>query len=136
VSLPPVLDARGRPLDQIRLLGVRATGHHGVLDDERRQGQEFAVDVVLHLDCRGAAAGDRLSETVDYGALAVQVAGIVRGEPVALLETLASRIGAACLADPRVVAVDVSVHKPSAPIPERFDDVVVALRRTREDGPG
>jgi dihydroneopterin aldolase len=135
VSLPPVLDAQGRPLDQIRLLGVRAFGHHGVLDDERRQGQEFGVDVVLHLDGR-AAAGDRLSETVDYGALAVRVAGIVRGEPVALLETLASRIGAACLADARVVAVDVSVHKPSAPIPEQFDDVVVTLRRTREDRPG
>jgi dihydroneopterin aldolase len=136
VTLPPVLDPGGRPLDQIRLLGVRAIGHHGVLDDERRQGQEFGVDVVLHLDCRAAASSDRLSETVDYGALAVRVAGIVRGEPVALLETLATRISAACLADPRVVAVDVSVHKPGAPIPEQFDDVVVAVRRSREDRPG
>ena len=135
MTLPPVLDAEGRPLDQIRLLGVRATGFHGVHDHERQRGQEFGVDVVLHLDSRPAAAGDRLSDTVDYGALAGQVAGIVRGEPVALLETLAARIGTACLADPRVVAVDVAVHKPHAPIPEPFDDVVVAVRRTRAEGP-
>ena len=57
----PVLDAQGRVLDRIVLRGLRAIGHHGVLDFERAQGQPFGLDVALHLDTREAAAGDDLS---------------------------------------------------------------------------
>jgi dihydroneopterin aldolase/2-amino-4-hydroxy-6-hydroxymethyldihydropteridine diphosphokinase len=128
----PVLDAQGRPLDQVRLLGLRARGHHGVFEHERREGQDFVVDVVLHLDTREAAVGDDLSRTVHYGDLATAVAGAVRGAPVDLLETLAARIGDVCLENPRVVATDVTVHKPQAPVTERFGDVAVAIRRYRD----
>jgi dihydroneopterin aldolase len=133
MSLPPVLDTSGRPLDQIRLLGLTVRGHHGVLDKERRDGQDFGVDVVLHLDTRPAAAADDLPATVDYGRLAVALADVVRGEPVNLLETLAGRLASACLQDPRVAVADVAVHKPHAPIAEAFGDVVVAVRRGRQE---
>jgi dihydroneopterin aldolase / 2-amino-4-hydroxy-6-hydroxymethyldihydropteridine diphosphokinase len=128
----PVLGRAGRPLDQIRLLGVTAWGRHGVLDHERRDGQEFSIDAVLHLDTSAAAATDDLAATVDYGALATRIADLVRGEPVDLIETLAARIAAGCLESPGVVAVDVAVHKPQAPISERFADVVVAIRREND----
>jgi dihydroneopterin aldolase/2-amino-4-hydroxy-6-hydroxymethyldihydropteridine diphosphokinase len=134
MSIPdfgPVPGRSGRPLDQIRLLGVTARGRHGVLADERRDGQEFTVDVVLHLDTAPAAATDDLAATVDYGGLATRIADLVRGEPVDLIETLAARIAAGCLQAPGVAAVDVAVHKPQAPITERFADVVVAIRRER-----
>jgi dihydroneopterin aldolase / 2-amino-4-hydroxy-6-hydroxymethyldihydropteridine diphosphokinase len=127
----PVLGRTGRPLDQIRLLGVTARGRHGVLEHERQDGQEFSVDAVLHLDTSTAAATDDLAATVDYGALATRIADLVRGEPVDLIETLAARIAASCLESPGVVAVDVAVHKPQAPISEQFDDVVVAIRREK-----
>ena len=128
----PVLDARGRPLDRIVLRGLRATGRHGVLDSERRQGQPFALDVALHLDTRAAAAGDDLGATVDYGALAEHLVTLLTGEPVQLVETLADRVATACLERSALVqAVDVVVHKPQAPIPALFDDVELAVRRTR-----
>jgi dihydroneopterin aldolase len=73
-----------------------------------------------------------VSDTVDYGVLAKTIASIVGGEPVNLLETLAQRIADACLADARVQRVAVSVHKPAAPIPLAFDDVVVTIERSRE----
>ncbi len=133
MNLPPVLDARGRPLDQIRLAGLTVRGFHGVFEHERRDGQEFRVDAVLHLDTRDAAAGDDLTRTVHYGELAVALAEVVRGEPVALLETLVARLAAVCCADDRVQAADVSVHKPHAPVPEAFEDVVVTVRRTRDE---
>nr|WP_269329484.1 2-amino-4-hydroxy-6-hydroxymethyldihydropteridine diphosphokinase [Kineosporia babensis] len=123
--------ASGRLLDQIRLFGVTARGHHGVFEFERREGQDFTVDVVLHTDVTAAAAGDDLSKTADYGVLAGTVAEIVRGEPVDLIETLAERIALACLEADGVLAADVAVHKPQAPITESFADVVVALRRER-----
>ena len=66
-------------LDQIALRGLRVRGHHGVLESERRDGQEFLVDAVLWLDTAAAAAGDDLSLTVDYAALADRLAAIVAG---------------------------------------------------------
>ena len=57
-------------LDQIALRGLRVRGYHGVLDSERRDGQEFRVDAAPWLYTAAAAAGDDLAQTVDYAALA------------------------------------------------------------------
>ncbi|WP_341360191.1 2-amino-4-hydroxy-6-hydroxymethyldihydropteridine diphosphokinase [Georgenia sp. M64] len=118
----------GRDLDRIRLLGLRAFGHHGVLAHERAQGQTFTADVVLHLDTRAAAATDDLADTVSYATVAEDVVAVLGGEPVDLLETLAERIAAVVLAH-GVSAVDVTVHKPGAPLSVPFDDVELVIRR-------
>jgi len=117
--------------DRIALTGLRVRGHHGVFDFERAEGQDFVVDVELELDTRTAAASDELTDTVHYGELAEALAEVVAGEPVNLLETLAGRLAAVCLADARVAAATVTVHKPQAPIPLQFADVAVTIRRAR-----
>jgi dihydroneopterin aldolase len=119
--------------DRIELTGLRVRGHHGVFEHERRDGQDFVVDVALELDTRTAAESDDLANTVDYGALAQALAGVVDGEAVNLLETLAERLVHVCLGDDRVSAATVTVHKPQAPIPLTFRDVAVTIRRERED---
>ena len=116
-------------MDEIALTGLRVRGHHGVLPSERADGQDFLVDAVLSVDTRAAAASDDLSDTVDYGALATRLAEVVAGEPVDLIETLAARLAAVCLDDPRVISVRLTVHKPSAPIPLAFADVSVTVER-------
>jgi dihydroneopterin aldolase len=118
-------------MDRISLSGLRVRGRHGVYDFERAQGQDFVVDVVLELDLRPAARSDDVVDTVHYGELAERLAVIVAGEPVSLIETLADRLAADCLVDPRVAAATVTVHKPQAPIELEFADVAVTLRRTR-----
>jgi dihydroneopterin aldolase len=115
--------------DTISLVGIRAFGRHGVLASERRDGQEFIVDAVVQTDTRAAAATDDLSLTVDYSVLAGQLAAIVSGEPVALIETLAERLAATCLADSRVLSVQITVHKPHAPVGQPLYDVQVTIRR-------
>jgi len=117
--------------DRIALTGLRVRGHHGVLPSERRAGQDFVVDVSLDLDLAPAALSDDVADTVDYGELAEALAAVVRGEPVNLLETLASRLSDICLADARVAAATVTVHKPQAPIPLNLLDVSVTVRRGR-----
>ena len=119
-------------LDEIAVTGIRAFGRHGVYPDERRDGQEFVADVVLWLDTRQAAATDDVADTVHYGELAEEVATILAGEPVDLLETLAARIVDAVLARRPVQRVRVTVHKPAAPIPVPFDDVTVTVTRGRK----
>ncbi|HKS98543.1 MAG TPA: dihydroneopterin aldolase [Rugosimonospora sp.] len=115
----------------IELTGLRARGYHGVYAFERAAGQDFVVDVRLELDLEQAASTDDVADTVHYGELAERLVGIVGGEPVNLVETLAGRLLDACLADPRVTAATVTVHKPAAPIPYEFADVAVTLRRER-----
>jgi dihydroneopterin aldolase len=115
--------------DRIRLAGLRVRGHHGVLPEERRDGQEFVVDVELVVDTRAAAASDELADTADYGALANRLAEVVAGEPVNLLETLAARLADVCLRHPLVISARVTVHKPHAPIPLPFEDVSVTVER-------
>jgi dihydroneopterin aldolase/2-amino-4-hydroxy-6-hydroxymethyldihydropteridine diphosphokinase len=117
--------------DRIVLTGVRATGRHGVLPEERAAGQEFVVDLELALDLSVAAATDRVGATVHYGELAAAVVAAIEGEPVDLIETLAQRIADVALAHELVDAVVVTVHKPSAPIPVPFTDVAVRIARTR-----
>ena len=118
-------------MDRISLTGLRGYGYHGVLPAERQQGQEFVVDAVLWLDTSEAAASDDLSRTVDYGELAGRLARIMSGEPVSLIETLAQRLAAECLADARVLHAEVTVHKPDAPVGVPVRDVSVTIRRGR-----
>jgi len=117
--------------DRIALLGLRARGRHGWLAREREEGQTFVVDVVLVVDTAAAAGSDDLADTVDYAAVGEQVVAVVEGEPVNLLETLAQRIADACLVDGRVAEVEVTVHKPDAPMPVPFDDVTLCATRRR-----
>ena len=70
---------------------------------------------MLWLDTSPAAETDDLERTVDYGSLGARLAEIVAGEPVALIETLAQRLAAACLADDLVQHAEITVHKPQAP---------------------
>ncbi len=131
MTVPSAASAAGSDLDRIALRGIRARGRHGAIPAEQVLGQDFLVDVELHLDTRRAAATDDLRDTVDYGALASDVAAIVTGEPVALIETLAERVADRCLADSRVRAAEVTVHKPYAPVSVPLDDVTVTIRRSR-----
>ncbi len=117
--------------DRITLTGLRVRGRHGVHEHERVAGQEFVVDATVWLDLGPAAAIDELSATLDYAALAERAARIVSGEPCNLIETVAARIATDVLTDQRVHAVEITIHKPTAPLPHRFTDVSVTTHRSR-----
>ena len=121
-------------LDRINLHGLRGRGLHGVYPRERVEGQTFIVDVALGVDTRTAARTDDLAATADYGVIAEKIVAMIEGEPVNLIETLAQRIADVCLADPVVRAVEVTVHKPDAPITVPFEDVSIVIDRAKEDG--
>lgn len=119
------------PADTVTIRGLRARGRHGWFEHEQTEGQEFVVDVALAFDTAPAAASDDLADTVDYGAIGTAVVAVVEGEPVRLIEKLAQRIADACLVDPRVEQVTVTVHKPQAPLTVAFDDVTIVITRSR-----
>ncbi|MGX5715583.1 dihydroneopterin aldolase [Arthrobacter sp. MAHUQ-56] len=120
-------------MDRITLTGVTAVGHHGVFDFERREGQPFVVDAVLHLDFTKAAETDDVMDTAHYGEVAQRITDWISGEPLNLIEALAVRIADSLLSEFPLLAVDVTVHKPQAPIEVPFGDVAVTVHR---DAPG
>lgn len=120
-----------RPTDSIVLTGLRVRANHGVFDFERADGQDFVVDVTAWLDLSVAAAGDDLGSTVHYGELAEEVVAAVERDPVDLIETVAERVATTVLAHEPVDAVEVTVHKPQAPITVPFGDVAVRIVRSR-----
>lgn len=119
------------PRDAITLTGLRARGHHGVYEHEKRDGQEFVIDVRVSVDLARAASSDDVADTVHYGELAVAVVDAVERDPVDLIETVAERVAAVALHYPAVHEVEVTVHKPQAPITVPFTDVSVTIVRGR-----
>ena len=122
--------------DRIELRGLTVHGRHGVYEHERVSGQDFVVDITVWIDLADAAASDELADTYDYDALARLAAAVVAGPPCNLLETVGGEIADRVMDDGRVHAVEVVVHKPQAPIQQKFADVAVVVRRSRRGGRG
>jgi len=119
--------------DRIVLQGISAHGHHGVLDFEKADGQEFVVDVALEVDLRRPGGSDVLAHTVNYAEVAADVVSLITGPSLDLIEALADKIALAALRRPLVQAVEVTVHKPQAPVGVPFGDVQVVVERHRDE---
>jgi 7,8-dihydroneopterin aldolase/epimerase/oxygenase len=115
--------------DRIRLTGIKVVAAHGVYPEEKLRPQPFLIDVDAGLLPRPAS--DDLATTVDYSVLATQIATAAGDGSVDLIETLAERVAQACLADSRIETVEVTVHKPQAPMPVPVEDVSVTITRRR-----
>ena len=119
--------------DHIVLQGISARGFHGVLDFEKTDGQDFVVDVTLEVDLRRAGRSDLLAHTVSYAEVAADVVDLIAGPSLDLIESLAEQIAATALRRPQVQSVEVTVHKPQAPVGVPFGDVRVTIERCRDE---
>ena len=120
--------------DKIELVGMEFFGRHGCSEEERIVGQRFLVDAALYLDLAPAGRTDDMGETVDYAQVFDDVRHVVEGKSAALLETVAERIAVMLLEKyARLDRVRITVHKPFAPLPGRFADAAVTIRRSRTE---
>ena len=117
--------------DTITITGLRLRGYHGVFEHEKRDGQEFIVDLSIELDLSPAGSSDDLQNTLDYSVIVDEVAQRVTGESVDLIETLAHDIAQLVLNHLQPTAVTVTVHKPQAPVGHPIEDIAVSIRRER-----
>ena len=119
-------------LDKIALSGMKFYGYHGCLNEAREQGQDFYVDVTLSLSLHSAGKSDELKNTVNYASVFEIVKSVVEGQRFHLIEAIAERIADLILGRySEVRAVEVTVHKPAAPIPGDFQDAAVTIRRAQ-----
>jgi len=145
---PHVIDADTlsgglKPIRQVILslgsnLGDREANLQGAVDALRDTPDVVVVEVspVYETDPVGGPEESGpylnvvlLADTTLAVEMLLERAHAIENDPVDLIETLAQRIADLCLADRRVTATAVTIHKPSAPITVPFDDVVLTVQR-------
>lgn len=95
---------------------------HGAFEEEAKLGQRFFVDIVLDVDADAALETDDVAKTVHYGEVYEIVAGMVTGNRRNLIEALANDIaGTLCAWSPLIRRAEITVRKPSVPIPGILD---------------
>ena len=100
--------------DTISLTGLRVFAHHGVLAEEKRDGQTFLIDAVIHLNTAASATSDELKQTVNYADLAVALKTAAAEGSLDLIETLAHRLADVALSFSGVESARITVNKPDA----------------------
>ncbi|MBD5781433.1 dihydroneopterin aldolase [Pelagicoccus sp. NFK12] len=123
-----------KKLDTVFLEGIELFGFIGVLEDEKRNGQTFYIDVELGVDLRKAGRSDILAQTVNYAevfALAEQLMDEARCD---LIESYAEQLSEEIFSYFDLVQeVSVTVRKPEAPIDGKFRAVGITIRRERDE---
>jgi dihydroneopterin aldolase len=116
--------------DFITIKGITAIGYHGVFDFEKRDGQEFSVDLEISLDLSAASKSDQLEDSIDYSLFTTIAREAIEGEPFDLIERLAGFIADRIKGEfPSINSVAVTVHKPHAPVKEKVTDIAVTITR-------
>jgi dihydroneopterin aldolase len=115
---------------KVELRGLELHGYHGVLDEERRQGQRFLFDVELDVG-EEAARTDRIADAVDYREVAALVREVSDAHPYQLHEALAAAVADAMLDRFPVTRARVRVHKPDIRLDPPVESAAVIVERSR-----
>jgi dihydroneopterin aldolase len=118
--------------DRIFIKGLMLHAYHGVMPHEAKVGQSFSIDLTLDIELSAAARSDKVMDTVSYDKVVEVASDAFSAQRLRLIEAAAGRIADAILAKfRRVIAVEVTIHKPHAPIAATFSDVGITLSRRR-----
>ena len=118
--------------DRIIIKGLEIFAHHGVLPEEKRDGQYFYLDIELSVDLSAASVSDELGDTINYDEVCRIAGDVMTASVYDLIEKAAGEVCTALLkAFPTVGQVDLTLRKPSAPVCRKVDYAAVRLIRVR-----
>lgn len=119
-------------MDEIKIHGLKFTAFHGVYEDEKQNGQEFIIDCKFTLDT--STCGDDLSKTIHYGEVSMDIVEFCTKNRFDLLEMLGNGLAKFLLLKYSLMRdITLTIHKPNAPIPTKFDDVTLTIKRGYND---
>lgn len=120
-------------MDKIIIKGLKLFAYHGVNEEEKINGQDFILDIVLTVNINKACVSDNVEDTISYAKVVKTVRRVFTAEKYDLIEKCAQVIADAVLNEyPDVFSVDVTVKKPQAPVSAEFDYMAVNIVRGRE----
>jgi dihydroneopterin aldolase len=107
-------EATAMPRRTVFLKGLRLEAHIGAYEHERGRTQPVIIDIEMEVIEPSDPVSDKLEDVVCYNKLSQNIQAILDEGHIQLVETLAERIAAMCLAHPMGLAVRVRVDKPNA----------------------
>ena len=113
----------------LTLNGLQVACIIGERPEERTAPQTLTLDIALELPDETAAVTDELTDTVDYAALAAEVAVALVRAKCRMIERAAAVALDVCRAHPRVAAARVTVTKAGAVPGLASASVTLAARR-------
>lgn len=117
-------------MDSITIKGLKFYAKHGVLNAEKEMGQFFYLDIIFYLET--SLSDDQIGKTVHYGNLSTDAVNYCKKNRFDLIETLANNLAMYLLIKyPLIEKIDITLHKPHAPITESFEDVSIHIVRER-----
>ena len=104
-------------MDILKIKSLRFKGYHGYYRQERKQGNDFEVDLIFQANLHTAGESDQLKDTIDYQEALKTVKSVMEGPSVKLIETLTKKIGDQLFKQlPEVNKLSVSVRKLNPPL--------------------
>ncbi len=119
-------------MDKIVIKDLEIFAYHGVLQDEKNNGQTFIVTAELYLSLKDAGMTDDLNKTVNYAEVCEDISAAMTDEKYDLIEAAAENIANTILLKyDKIKEVHIIVSKPQAPIDMVFDTVYVDITRKK-----
>lgn len=114
----------------VELRGLELHGHHGVLEEERRTGQRFLVDVELEPAATLAESTDEIGDALDYRDVVAIVSEVSDATAFRLLEAFSAAIADELLRRLPVRRVRVRVRKPDVRLAHPVEHAAVVVERS------
>ena len=104
-------------MDCITIKNLQFRSYHGYFPEERRDGNDFEVDITVWVPLDRPARNDDLSQTVDYSLVAGTVQKVMDGDSVKLIESLLYKTGEALIDSlPEARKIEVAIRKLHPPM--------------------
>lgn len=119
-------------MDKITLKSLKIFGKHGYYDHERKNGNEFEIDVIAKGNFKNAIEGNRLDKTFNYELVEQITRDIFSGPEEKLIETLCQKIGEQIFEkSPLIKNLNISVRKMNPPIqsPAAYAEITMTWKR-------
>ena len=113
----------------IQLEGIDVYGTHGIYDQEKMNGQNFRIDLLIELKENILNFGNYKSEsfenTINYENLVNEVINVSDNNSFDLIETFAYEILNSLRKYNKISKATVTIHKPNSPLKELVEDISV-----------
>ncbi len=118
---------------KIRISRLALHGRHGVLEAERTLGQKFFLDLDITAEIGSALETDKVEDTLHYGQVIKAATAAFNERPFNLIEAAGAHVADTLMERfPQILAICITVHKPSAPIAAIIDGLSVTIERRRD----
>ena len=119
-------------MDKIYLKNIKIYAYHGCMEEEKKIGSDYLVNLIVHADLSLSCKSDELKDTVDYVALLDIVKKQMKMR-ANLLENVADRVVIKIISQfPSVKKAVIKIAKLNPPINGDIDEVVIRREKKRE----